>query len=326
MNIFEKMSDDELHVCTIKAAQLDRQAQLVTITHLVEVDSRRLYSKLGYSSIFSYAVTALGFSEPAAGLRIQAMRLAKSIPLANIKIQSGQMSVSSAASVQQFIRKEEKANSRIFSDDEKERIISEVSGKSARETQKILLFFASHLEPHVLREKIIPLTPSRTQFTFYVGPEIMKDVERVRELKGELSLEEIFKSALSLYLDRTDLSRRLSKASPSQLPPRPESALKSVKTLPEQSTTTSESNESRYVPVSLRQALQERSGGCCEFISSKTGLRCESRFRLTVEHRIPFSQGGATDLTNCLYYCSSHNLTSAIDIFGDFKMKPFLRS
>jgi hypothetical protein len=240
MNIFDEMTDDDLHICTVNAAQLDRQTQLVTIAHLMEVDSRRLFAKMGFSSIFSYAVSALGFSEPAAGQRVQAMRLAKAIPLANIKIQSGYLSVTSAASVQQFIRREEKANNRVFSVDEKERIISEVSGKSARETQKTLLSFATHIEPHVLREKIIPLTPSRTQLTFYVSPEVIGDVERIQELKGELSLEEIFKMTLSFYLDRTDLARRQSKNSPIQSP-KSESPSKSTETLPEQSTTTSES-------------------------------------------------------------------------------------
>jgi hypothetical protein len=212
MNDFENMTDDELHVSAIKAAHHDRQSQINTIAHLKEVDTRRLFSKMGYSGIFSYAVSALGFSEPAAGQRIQAMRLTQSVPLANIKIQSGQMSVSSAASVQQFIRREEKANDRVFSAAEKELIISEVSGKSTRDTLRILLSFASNVEPHVLKEKIIPLTPTRTQLMFFVAPEVIGDIERVRELKGDLSLEEIFKAAISVYLDRTDLTRRPIKA------------------------------------------------------------------------------------------------------------------
>ena len=307
MNNLDKMTDDELHVSAVRAARFDRQAQVDTISHLMEVDSRRLHAKMGYSGIFSYAVSALGFSEPAAGQRVQAVRLAQSVPLANTNIRSGQMSVSSAASVQQFIRKEEKVNGRVLSDIEKERIISEVSGKSARETVRVLLSFATQLEPHVLKEKITPLTPTRTQLMFYITPETIGDVERVRELKGDLSLESIFKSALSLYLDRMDPAR------------------KPIRAVPEQSTKTSGVEPSRYIPVSLLQSLQQRSGGQCEFVSEETGRRCEGRFRLEVEHRIPFSLGGATDLINCFYYCRNHNLHAAVEIFGD-KMKPYLSS
>jgi hypothetical protein len=181
MDPFKTMSDEELHCSAIRAARLDREAQLVTLAHLMEVESRRLFSKLGFSTMFSYAVQGLGFSEPAAGQRVQAMRLAQSIPLAHRKLQSGEMSISSAAMVQRFIRKEEKANQRVWSSDEKERMIAEVSRKSARETTQTLLTFATRVEPHVLREKIIPLTPTRTQLTFYVDPGVMADLERVRE-------------------------------------------------------------------------------------------------------------------------------------------------
>jgi hypothetical protein len=175
-----------------------------------------------------------------------------------------------------------------------------------------------------------------------VSPEVTGDVERIQELKGELSLEEIFKMTLSFYLDRTDLARRQNKNSPIQSP-QLESIPKSAETLPEQSTTTSEfidksaetlpeqstrseSNASRYIPVPLRLALQERSGGRCEFVSPKTGIRCGSRFRLQVEHIIPYSYGGPTNIQNCSIFCSNHNLITAVDVFGKFKMKPFLRS
>ena len=72
------------------------------------------------------------------------------------------------------------------------------------------------------------------------SPAVMADLERVRELRGDLSLEEIFKSTLSLYLDRTDLSRRLNKSQSSQSTPTLEPTLESIDTPPEQSTPTSE--------------------------------------------------------------------------------------
>lgn len=328
MGDFDRMTDDELHESAIKAAQQDKSAQIITIAHLIEVESRRLHAKFGFSSIFSYAVTALGFSEPAAAQRVQATRLAIAIPAADLKIQTGEMSISSAASVQRFIRREEKVNDRVFSSEEKERIISEVSGKSARETERILLSFSTRIEPHVLREKITPLTPTRTQLTFYVGPEIMADIQRVQELKGELSLEEILKASLSLYLERTDPARKPVKAKSLQSANVAELGLRSTQTLQEQSTNTSElsdSNPSRYNPVSLLQALHRRSESRCEFISSKTGLRCESRFRLQVEHKIPFSHGGQTTIGNCALFCQAHNLLAEAEVFGNDKVSAFKR-
>jgi hypothetical protein len=306
MTSLEHLTDEELHASALKTAQMDIQSQLNTVMHLLEVNRRRLFAQRGFSSIFEYGVKALGFSEPAASERVQAMRLIQTLPAAANMLQTRELSLSSAASIQKFIRKEERINQRVFTDLEKNQILSEVSGKSVRETAQILLTFASKLEPHVFKEKIVPLTPTRTQLTFFVDPEVMADIERFRDLNGNLPLEEIFKSSLARHLDRTDPLRKPNKARSKQ------------------STQTSESVNSRYVSVSLLQALNERSGGRCEFVDTKTGRRCEGHHRLQVDHVIPFSFGGPTTLENARHVCPAHNRLLAIELVGEEKMKQFL--
>ena len=68
--------------------------------HLWEVESRKLYSDLGYPTLFEYAKRELGYSEAAAGRRIQAARLIKQNPQVEKKIESGEISLSNAASAQ----------------------------------------------------------------------------------------------------------------------------------------------------------------------------------------------------------------------------------
>ena len=80
MSLLENFTDDELHASAIRSASTDRQSQIDTIMHLLEVNRRRLFAKRGFSSIFSYSVEALGFSEPAAAQRVQAMRLIQTVP------------------------------------------------------------------------------------------------------------------------------------------------------------------------------------------------------------------------------------------------------
>jgi len=53
--------------------------------------------------------------------------------------------------------------------------------------------------------------------------------------------------------------------------------------------------QSRYIPVSVRRAVMERSGGRCEFMDSVTGRRCESRTRLEVDPVVPVALGGDDD-------------------------------
>ena len=59
------------------------------ITHLEEVERRKLYSDLKYSSLFDYCVKELRYSEDQAYRRINAMRVSKKVPIIKEKIDSG---------------------------------------------------------------------------------------------------------------------------------------------------------------------------------------------------------------------------------------------
>src|SRR5262245_37832611 len=104
----EKLSDGDLDSRTRGVAKQEQALTLEVLKHLREVESRRLHAKLGYGSLFSYAVEALGYSEPAAAQRIQAMRLVKGLPEAQEKMESGELSLSTAAAIQKFFKQEEK--------------------------------------------------------------------------------------------------------------------------------------------------------------------------------------------------------------------------
>ena len=61
------------------------------LAHLVELEERMLHLELGYSSLFSYCVEALGMSEGAAGRRVAAARVCRRIPGVSERIARGQM-------------------------------------------------------------------------------------------------------------------------------------------------------------------------------------------------------------------------------------------
>ena len=79
-----------------KAAQLakeERELLTAILHHLKGIERRRLFSSLGYSSLFDYAVKSLGFSCDQAFRRISAMRLLKELPQIEEKISSGKMTL-----------------------------------------------------------------------------------------------------------------------------------------------------------------------------------------------------------------------------------------
>jgi hypothetical protein len=59
---------------------------------------------------------------------------------------------------------------------------------------------------------------------------------------------------------------------------------------------------SRYVPVTVRRALEERSGGCCEFAG------CPNRIFLQTAHFKPHREGSGRELEDLGRLCSRHHL------------------
>src|ERR1041385_1513079 len=86
----------------------ERRATLALIECLQEAQERRLYSELGYASLWEFATLELGLSEGAAQRRIQAMRLIRDVPEAKAKLEDGSLSLSNAAKVQSFRQAEKK--------------------------------------------------------------------------------------------------------------------------------------------------------------------------------------------------------------------------
>src|SRR5579859_2302205 len=287
-----KLSDSELHQSALRIARQEQELAIQVLDHLHEVARRRLYSLLGFNSLFAYAVRALKFSEPAAAQRVQALRLTQAVPQARQDLESGKLSFSSAAVVQRFIRKEEKKA--LLGVREKAELVSAVSGKSVREAEKILLLRSENPDIHKFRESEKPVSGARTELKLYADPELMKSIERIRELRGDLSLEEIFKTALNQYLEKMDPLRKKTQPESKRTPtselaeselPKSDLPKSKPENRPERKP------ESRYVPKQILRTLHARSGSQCEYRNAKTGQRCESRYRLQVDHRIPFARG-----------------------------------
>jgi len=148
-------------------------------------------------------VKALGYSEPAASQRVAAMRLARAVPGARERIERGELNLSSAAAVERFIRREEKETGRRLTLEAKSGIVAEVSGKSARETERVLAARSEAVGMLPRAERARPLTTEHTELKFVADAGLMARIERARELKGAyLTLSEIFARALDAYLDR----------------------------------------------------------------------------------------------------------------------------
>ena len=104
----KKLSNQQLLSQTKFLVQKERNTHIQVLHHLGEIDSRKLYLELGFSSLFDYAVKELGYSEGAAYRRIKAMKLCRDLPDTESRLQSGKLSLSSASQLQAFFEKQAK--------------------------------------------------------------------------------------------------------------------------------------------------------------------------------------------------------------------------
>lgn len=78
----------------------------------------------------------------------------------------------------------------------------------------------------------------------------------------------------------------------------------------------------RAVPADVRREVWERDGGRCTFVS-EDGRRCDSRWKLELDHVVPAALGGPPTTSNLRLRCRGHNLLHAVDVFGREHMARF---
>ena len=104
----KQLSNKELLSRTKLLIQKERNIYIQVLHHLAEIDSRKLFFKQGFSSLFDYAVRELGYSEGTAYRRIKAMKLCQELPETANRLQSGKLSLSAASQLQVFFEKQDK--------------------------------------------------------------------------------------------------------------------------------------------------------------------------------------------------------------------------
>src|SRR3989339_2002464 len=110
MNI-KNYSDKELLFQTKNLIKKEQQLLSVILAHLEEIERRKLYSDLGYKSLFDYCLKELNYSEQQAWRRINSMRVIKKLPELKHNVDDGTLSLSNV-NLASSLFKDAKINSR----------------------------------------------------------------------------------------------------------------------------------------------------------------------------------------------------------------------
>jgi hypothetical protein len=121
------LSDVQLVAEVERLARSERDVTARLIAHLAEIEKRRLHLSAGFPSLFSYCTEALRLTEHAAYNRIEAARTARRFPEVLDMLAEGSLNLATVCQL----------GARL-TDDNRDRLLAEASGKSKREVEDLL--------------------------------------------------------------------------------------------------------------------------------------------------------------------------------------------
>lgn len=271
MNL-KHLTDKTLLADTKRLAQKEREITLEMLHHLKEIERRKLFSDLKYSSLFDYAVKELGYSGSAAYRRIESARLLKDVPSIERKVINGELTLSTLAQAGQLFRNED-----ITEIEKKKEILAEIENKSSRDCEKILMNFKT--EPQLPSERAKRVTPQFTTVKFNFSDDTMKVFN---EVKDHFSNKRFNNDQLFQFIFQQVLKKKEVKSLPTSVSP----------------------GVNRHIPISIKRLVFERDKGQC--------TKCGSRKFLQYDHITPYSMGGKSTVENLRLLCASCNQRSGI--------------
>lgn len=320
------------HVQTL--ADEERRSTARLIAALVELDSRRLFLREGFSSLFAYCTQALHFSEDAAYNRIRSARVAAKWPIALDMIADGSLSITAMRLL-----------SDALTDTNHLELLRAARHKSKREVEEMIA--ALHPRPGVapsIRQVATPgpapiastpITPrlaARTSATFAGAPLAERPPQPARVAKpasvAPLSADH-YRIQFTIPRATHDKLRRVQdlmrhtnpKGDPAVIFDRALTLLRDYLEKSKLGTATrprkrprSTRPGSRHVPSAVKRDVWTRDRGQCAFVG--VSGRCAETGFLEYHHVVPCADGGETTTANIQLRCRAHNAYEAEERFG----------
>jgi hypothetical protein len=338
------LGNEELLAVLCGLVKRENEVMSDLLACLAELDERRLYLDLGYTSLFAYCTEALGFCKSSAGRRIAVARVCRRFPGAFGHVARGELQLSVLSLLSSHLNSENAtelfaACSRKSCDQVEELLAARFPKPDVRDSIRRLPVWAaptpaggsahqgsaaSPSEAPIERvkspvpppqqpfpeRKLEPLSPDRFGVHFTADSEFRELLEEVRALAShsepEGDLLRLMKRGLEAYQRELQKRRFGVGRKPRPLARVVGASRQADVALPPRS---------RHVPAELARAVYSRDGGQCTFCSID-GRRCGARRFLQLDHAKPWAVGGESTLDNLRLRCRAHNLHSARRYFG----------
>ncbi len=342
----------------------ERNVQVDFLLHLDEFDRRRAFVDAGHPSLWSYCLEVLHLREGAAGRRIQAMKVLRRFPTLEGALRDGRLCLSTTALLGQVLTDENlddllaRATYRTKAD--VDHLVASVQARTApracvrklperepRMTSAPLPLAPAEARPEAVNElaqaAAAPSIADRgvSSGRLAPGPACEKprrapEMRAVTENRWSLRVTldrackddlDTLKSLLAHKVPDGDLAAVLHEGIRCAIEKHGKRkgavapARKATRSTPPVANRT---EAARAIPAEVRREVWTRDGGRCAFIAAD-GRRCNSRWKLELDHIQPAALGGPSTVDNLRLVCRPHNLLHAEQTYGREHMEHFRR-
>jgi len=324
-NAFEK-----IHKHALEVVQRYHRSEIELLEALDRVDTNRVYTRMGYSSLFQYAVKALQLSEEVAYVFINVARKSREVPALKTKIKDGSITVSKARKITSVLNKQNQDHwlelAQNVSKKKIEREVAKVSPKQAVREK------ASYVHPlDEIKDKVSYLKSheSRLQLQVGVSEKLMIKLRRVQDLLSQkqgtaASLEDALDAMTDLYIEKKDTVKKAIRQ-------KARGKLQNL-TVPGHSSSVGsgakvkgnhynqqvlglvkKGEKTKRTPLTAKiknQIFLQYNGRCAAIDQNQK--RCQQRRWLDIHHKLKVSDGGNNELSNLILLCKGHHNTHHI--------------
>lgn len=164
-------SEQNLHQSLLTLVKKERDTLSQILEHLQLVNERKLYAKMGYSSIYKYLIFELGYSEGAAYRRVSALKLVKEVPEARKLIKEGKINLTNASHLQSILKDE--------SPQTKKSALGAINGQNSKQAQVTLLSLAGITEVKP-KDQQARVSATQTQLSITVSDQVLAKLDQVK--------------------------------------------------------------------------------------------------------------------------------------------------
>jgi hypothetical protein len=258
--------------------QSEKKMTAEIIEYISEVDRRRLYLKLGFTSLFQYLTESQGYTPGSAQRRIDSARLLAELPELKVEIEEGQINLMQISAMARSVREVKKTGRRV-SATQKRDILNAIKQQDLPKSEQTIAEMLS-ITPKIQEKKSVQRDESvRLEMTF--TKEQMALLEDVKHIISNKYPNPTWTEVIE------HIARKFTRKPTAKL------AVKLGHT-------------PGFVPAIIRRELMDKQQGC-QWVDPTTKRRCRSKFQLQLDHVVSKWRGGTSDPANLQILCAVHN-------------------